>query len=74
MRSLPATADSAVLLGALHFFLHTGQAEVLHVGAAHQVDNQFGDVAGVVTDALQRAQRPDDVEHACDRTRIFHHR
>src|SRR3989338_11374682 len=69
----PATADSVAFLGALHFFLHAGQADVFHVGAAYQVDHQFGDIARVVANALQRTQGPDDVEHAGDRARVFHH-
>ena len=44
-----------------------------HIGTTHQVDHQFGDVARMIADALQRAQRPDHIEHAGDRTRIFHH-
>src|SRR3990167_4950705 len=62
----PVTAASVALAGALHFFLHAGQADVFHVGAAYQVDHQLGDIARVVADALQRTQGPDDVEHARD--------
>ena len=44
-----------------------------HILAFHQIDHLFADIAGMVADALQGAQGPDDVEHPGNGPRIFHH-
>jgi hypothetical protein len=52
---------------------HLLQGNVTDIPPPHQENHIFGDVAGVITDAFQCARAPDDVEHATDRARIFHH-
>ena len=44
-----------------------------HILAFHQIDHLFADIAGMVADALQGAQGPDDIQHPGDRAWIFHH-
>src|ERR1700722_14286772 len=46
---------------------------VPHILAVHQVNEVLADVLGVITDALERAHHPHDIQRAADRARILHH-
>ena len=46
------------------------QAAVPDVVTAHQVHDLLGDIAGVVPDALEAAQRPDLVQDGADAARV----
>src|ERR1700724_2618735 len=50
--------------------LESGVADIL---AVHHVDHVFGNVLGVIADALERACDPHDVERAPDGAWVFHH-
>ena len=57
----------------MQFGFDVFDAQVPHVFAVHHVDDVFANVLRVITDALERAHHPHDVDRASDRARVFHH-